>query len=85
MQGSKGSSEFRCGESLCRAFPSRPDRVPLLVQPTLAREHARNLAGAVGAEVEVDAHILVANLPDGLPAASTMTKGIRNSSVMPLL
>src|SRR5205814_6501071 len=35
-------------------------------QAALARHHSGDLAGAVGAVVEVDAHIFVANLADGL-------------------
>ncbi len=47
----------------------------LLVQSAFARQHAGDLPRAVGAEVEVDADILVANLPDRLACGVDHDKG----------
>ncbi len=68
--GSAGSSESRCAESSASSgFPAVEIAAALLVESAFAGEHARDLAGAVGAEVEVDADIFVANLSDGLAGA----------------
>ncbi len=71
---------------LVERLPAFEIAAAILVQAAFARQHARDLPCAVGAEVEIDADVLVANLPHRLARArSTTTKGIRNSSVIPLL
>jgi len=68
-----------------RATPAVEVAAALLVEAALASQYAGDFAGAVAAEIEIDADVLIANLRDGLPAPSTTTKGMMNSSVTPLL
>ena len=51
---------------LVKGFPAIEIAAALLVESAFAGEHAGDLTGAVGAEVEVDADVFVANLSDGL-------------------
>jgi hypothetical protein len=66
MQCSAGSWESRAGDGFVERFPSVEVAAALLVDAAFAGEDAGDLAGAVGAEVEVDADVFIANLADGL-------------------
>ena len=56
----------RSRDGFVERFPSVKVAATLLIEAALASEDACDLTGAIGAEVEVDADIFIANLADGL-------------------